>query len=380
MTTEAMMFCLLQNEICGTPLPSADLTYDARALYRLAKSHDIMHLVADALFRNGMMPASEKARRAYQQERLVAVYREEHMRRAMALLRETLQKAQIPFIPLKGAAIRPLYPQPWMRTSCDIDVLVHAEDLEKATMVLADAGFTTDGKRSLHDMVFIYEGVHVELHYSVTENIGRADGVLARVWEYSRPVAGAEYDVSPDFFLFYHIAHMLFHFLVGGGCGVRPFLDLFIMRQAGFCREEQGLPLLKPCRMDTFCHAAYQLADVWFGGQPHTELTKQLEVYVLAGELYGSTANKNASGAVRREGRVRYLWHLAFLPYEIMCQPYPILRRHKILLPFCYVHRFFAKLFGKTRRRAHRRMTTVMRQDQARIEQVDALFGALDLK
>ena len=44
-----------------------------------------------------------------------------------------LEKAQIPFVPLKGSVIRKYYPEAWMRTSSDIDVLVHKEDVEKTT-------------------------------------------------------------------------------------------------------------------------------------------------------------------------------------------------------------------------------------------------------
>ena len=42
------------------------------------------------------------------------------------------EKAQIPFLPLKGSVIRKYYPEAWMRTSCDIDILVHDEDVGRA--------------------------------------------------------------------------------------------------------------------------------------------------------------------------------------------------------------------------------------------------------
>ncbi|MBO4954226.1 MAG: nucleotidyltransferase family protein, partial [Clostridia bacterium] len=36
----------------------------------------------------------------------------------------------IDFMPLKGAVIRQYYPEPWMRTSCDIDIHVKKDRLE----------------------------------------------------------------------------------------------------------------------------------------------------------------------------------------------------------------------------------------------------------
>lgn len=44
---------------------------------------------------------------------------------------DALEKAEIPFIPLKGVVIREYYPEPWMRTSCDIDILVREKNLKK---------------------------------------------------------------------------------------------------------------------------------------------------------------------------------------------------------------------------------------------------------
>jgi hypothetical protein len=40
-----------------------------------------------------------------------------------------LEKAKIPHIPLKGSVLRKLYKEPWLRTSCDIDILVQEETL-----------------------------------------------------------------------------------------------------------------------------------------------------------------------------------------------------------------------------------------------------------
>ncbi len=54
-----------------------------------------------------------------------------------------LDEVQIQHIPLKGAVLRYLYPAPEMRTSVDIDVLVHEEDLER---VIASIEKVTDFK------------------------------------------------------------------------------------------------------------------------------------------------------------------------------------------------------------------------------------------
>ena len=378
MTTEQVLFRLLRHEICDAPMPAGDLSFDPVALYRLSRKHDAAHLVADALKKLSLMPADEKIRSAFENAEMTAVYREIQLTAATQRIRETFCRAEIPFVPLKGAVIRSYYPEPWMRTSCDVDILIREDDLAKATKELTAAGFTTDGKREFHDVSFYDGDVHLELHFNIRENMKQIDGLLAEVWEHTERFDGMEYRESPEFYLFHHVAHMSYHF-VAGGCGIKPFLDLWILRKNGFCEEDKILPLLNACGLIPFYRAVCDLTDVWLEGKEHSDLTRQMEEYVLSGGVYGTSENSNASGAARKKGRFRYLWSVAFPPYSSMRVIYPSLRKHKWLLPFCYIRRFFSKLFGRDRKRARARWKATMGQDQGRIRSVEALLQAVGL-
>ena len=68
-----------------------------------------------------------------------------HSQRQEALRKITsaLDDAEIPYVPLKGAVLQYLYPDPNMRTSGDIDILTHEEDLDRAVHAIEEnAGFT----------------------------------------------------------------------------------------------------------------------------------------------------------------------------------------------------------------------------------------------
>ena len=249
--TEQVLFHLLRYEICGVALPEEKFSFDPVALYRLAKHHDMAHLAADALSKNHLLPEDEKARSAFEREYMMAVYREIQLRTVTKRIQEAFQHGRIPFVPLKGAVIRPLYQEPWMRTSCDIDILIHEDDLKKASQELTDVGFTTDGVRNYHDQSFFYGGVHLELHFNIQENMEQIDGLLSVVWKYAEQHNGMEYRETPEFYLFHHIAHMSYHF-VSGGCGIKPFLDLWILRKNGCCIEEKIIPLLRKCGLIAF--------------------------------------------------------------------------------------------------------------------------------
>ena len=110
---------------------------DLAAVYRLAKQHDLAPLVSGFFYRNRITEGGEDLRRKLRQDELMSVYRHEQMRYAFEEICGIFDEANIPYIPLKGSVIRPYYPEESMRTSCDIDILIHEEDLERAISCLA---------------------------------------------------------------------------------------------------------------------------------------------------------------------------------------------------------------------------------------------------
>ena len=92
---------------------------------------------------------------SFKNARLMAIYRYEQSRYELNRICKTLNDAQISFVPLKGAVIRNYYSEPWLRTSCDIDVLVREEDLKQAVKVLvSELHYVVDEKNII--MMFHY--------------------------------------------------------------------------------------------------------------------------------------------------------------------------------------------------------------------------------
>ena len=232
--TIQILFALLRSAICGTKLTeeernnySPDLLQD---LLKISSKHDVVHLLVFGLKQNELIP---KENSDIEKCILKAVYRYERLRYEYENLCEALEKAQIPFLPLKGSVSRKYYPEAWMRTSCDIDVLVHREDLENAISYLVSNQNYVEKERATHDVsLFTQTGIHVELHFDLVEE-GRAKNaidVLQSVWENVTLHEKSEYwyEMTDAYFYFYHIAHMAKHF-ENGGCGIRPFIDLWIL-------------------------------------------------------------------------------------------------------------------------------------------------------
>ena len=345
-----VMMDLIAYEVCGKEIDKSQyaLTDDELAkLYKLSKSHDLAHLVGDALIKNELIEDGEiKAK--FQKQIMLAVYRYEKINYELGRLRKVLNEAEIPFMPLKGSVLRKYYPEPWMRTSCDIDVLVHESDLERAVSALTSAaGYKADSKGS-HDVgMFSDSGVHLELHYSLIEDkiVGSAADILRSAWENASPVSDtSEYVFGDDLFFFYHTAHMAKHF-VYGGCGARPFLDLWVLNHRAPFDHENRSAILAEGGLLTFAAEAQALSEVWFGNAEHTDITRRMQDYLLKGGVYGTTKNRVSVQQIRKGGKLRYAFSRIWLPYDVLKFHYPSLEGKRWLLPVFEVRRWFKLIF-----------------------------------
>lgn len=215
---------LIRSAICGDLLSDEQkLLYNAEILLqiaKIAKKHDVLHLLVLGLKKNELL---DKNIKQFEMELFKTVYRYERLNYELKQVCKALEEAQIPFVPLKGSVIKMYYPEPWMRTSCDIDVLVHREDLENTISYLVSNHNYVEKERATHDVsLFTQTGIHVELHFDLVEE-GRAKNaidVLQAVWENATLHENSEYwyEMTDAYFYFYHIAHMSKHF-ENGGCG-----------------------------------------------------------------------------------------------------------------------------------------------------------------
>lgn len=380
METAELLFEILRSEV-NEELIEAELCrdYEPKALYRLAKSHDLMYCVADALYKVNLLPTDQSMRDAYVKEQMTAVFRTVRIEETIKRIKETLNEAYVSFVPLKGARLRSMYPDNMMRASCDIDVLVKEEHFDQAIASLVNCGFSTDGKRAYHDVSLYYGDVHLELHFSICEDMEDIDVLLKRVWEYVEPVSEYEYQEKPEFFVYHHLAHMKYHF-VHGGCGIKPFLDLYVMRKSGFYDEIKLVELLESVGLTTFYYSILDMISVWFEKKSHNELTPKCAEYVLRGGVYGTFENSAAVNSSLRGSRIGNALHMIFPKYESMCRLYPRLAKGKILLPFYYIKRLIEKTFRKSEKDSRNKLKKILVQDQSHINSVRELLAAMGLE
>lgn len=351
MKTEKVLLALAGSVVCGSVAdrqPVQEISMEA--LYQLAKKQDLAHLAGAALEKLGLLGADEVSKQ-FQKQAVAAVYRQARMDRELQRICDTLSEAGIRHIPLKGSVLRQSYPESWMRTSCDIDILVESAFLEKASAQLKEKLGYRIGERESHDVsLYSANGVHLELHFDLIEegSPGNCAAVLGGVWQNARPASPESFTmVMPEeLFYFYHIAHMAKHFVLGGGCGIRPFLDIWVLNNRVRYDAAARHALLKNGKLLEFALAAEKLARVWFSGEQPDPMCAQMEAYLFRGGLYGDSQTIVSLRHAQKGGRLSYILSRIFLPRDQLQLEYPVLLKKKWLYPFCQVARWFKLLFG----------------------------------
>ena len=382
--TNELLFALLRSAVFGGELTDAERgAYSPEALPSLIKTaaaNDVAHLLALGLQKNGLAADAGAGLEKYI---FKAVYRCERLKCEYEQLCQSLEAAQIPFLPLKGAVLRDYYPEAWMRTSCDIDVLVHREQLNAAVAHLTGKLGYTEKERASHDVsLFSPSGIHVELHFDLVEE-GRANNAAAlldTVWQRAslRRDQSFWYEVSDEFFYFYHVAHMAKHFETGG-CGIRPFIDLWILDHLDDAHDLRRAALLTSGGLIKFANACRELSRVWFGGAQPNELTEQMQEFLLHGGTYGSADNKVALQQKKSGGRLRYLLSRIFVPYEKLKRYYPILEKHRWLTPAMQVRRWFMLMRPEVAKMAKKEIETNKSLNREKAREMQAFLDNIGL-
>lgn len=375
------MMDLIASEVCGMTIDRSqyELTDEELAkLYKLSKSHDLAHLVGDALIKNDLIGDGEiKAK--FQKQIMLAVYRYEKINYELGRLRKVLNEAKIPFIPLKGSVLRRYYPEPWMRTSCDIDVLVHEEAVDQAAQSIVEKLGYAYEKKQYHDISLMSDGsVHLELHHTIKENNANIDALLSECWDYAAPSDDYECCFTNEFFYFHQIAHASYHFL-HGGCGVRPILDLYLLQRKMPFDSTVLDEMLEKSGIKKFFDAAKAISEVWFGDGEHTDVTRRMEDYLLRGGVYGSTANSMAVGQQKEKGRLGYIINRIWLPYELLCITYPRLKGRKYLQLFYEIKRWLRIFNPEARTHKKRELDAIKNLSAKHKSDVNCMLNELGL-
>lgn len=255
-------------------------------------------------------------------------------------IRAGFQEAELPFLEVQGTKIKPLYPQPDYRTMSDIDFIIDISQLTKAKDVLEGLDYQCKEMAGVEIDAFRAPNIHIELHTDYFPADSPYAGILGSPF--------ATDDVNG--FYCYNMLHIAKHYF-WKGCGVRRVLDAYYLNRkyADVLNQEYVRSVFERAGVVGFITELSALAERWFsegvyGGR------SDMECFILNSGAHG-TPRHRVENRLKTDGgrfyKLKYFWRRFRGDKEMMQTTYPVLKRHKILYPFCWLHRAFRVLRPK---------------------------------
>lgn len=309
------------------------------------KLENIVYLtIGDRLSENAKKIMAERYNRSVFVGATQAYYLEE--------VETALAKNNIDYLVLKGRELVKLYPSEDMRQSADFDIYLGRENSKKAKDIMCDLGFeimsytdTDEHDEYIADKIAMCE-IHPVLIQSnhpwrkecncIPERLIKSEG---------KP---HELKMSNEDFYLYNLAHTAKH-MKYAGIGIRAFLDMWlIFRTYGQSFDWDYLDeKLALANLTEFEKNTRRLCDYWFEDKETDDTVKAMAVYVAQSGWVGTYDQQKSTALAENAGKTQSVkvaklkkyTQIIFSPYETMVQRYPILKKHKCLLPLCRIHR-----------------------------------------
>ena len=347
-----IMISIIKSEICHPNTLGADSFVlapdEAQKLYALSKKHDVAHIIGNFLLKN-KIPLTQETKEDFQKFTFHTLRKHELLNYELENVCDILENLKIDHIPLKGAIIRKLYPEEWLRSSRDIDILVQENDVESVVEHLINEHSFRKATENTHDIsTFSPQGICVEIHYALVEDgiAKESSAILKSAWDFCEKAAESHYRhyMTDEMFYFYHIAHMAKHF-ENGGCGVKPFLDLWLLDRMDGIDKQKRDAILEKGGLLKFANSARNLSQIWFDSKEHDEISLMFEEFIIRGGSFGININRVSVQQQKNGGKIRYALSKIFTPYERLKHFYPIIKKHKWLTPVMQVRRWGKLIF-----------------------------------
>ncbi len=379
--TERLLIALLDAALSEkAPDPALAEGVDFAVLFRLAQEHKIDAMLLNALLQlpqDKLPPMPILA--AWQENAMVTMMAQVMLVESLHQLTAALEEAGVKAVMLKGAAIKPLYPEPDLRTMSDADLLIAPQQQDAAAKVFESLGFTLV---ETEPGVFVYaggDGLRVELHIRLFDEASY--GFLSRLDEAKmfpvtlarrEAVHGGEAWVFPPMeHLLFMLCHMAKH-MITTGFGMRQVADFCLFARANDDRIDWTAFWLVSDQLGVKAFASALLVigvrylsmptGKWAAGAKIDERAADalLSDLIDAGVFGNRTEERKRSAAVvyraaaAKDGDRGRIRRALFPAASTLKAPFLYARRHKWLLPIAWVHRLgryaFLMLTGKANR------------------------------
>lgn len=343
-----------------------DVSYD---IFVIARENGISGTIFKALDKNVV---KESVYKQFQEEYYQYIKKDQMQVSVLAELRQIFDMEGIDYIFLKGSFLKTIYPESYMRSMGDIDVLIKPEQMKDIHVIMEKNGFEQWVTSDHHDCFLKYKDVNVEIHPKLFSSLkGSNKTFFENPWRHSIPISKHEYHFNVEYNFLYQIYHMIKH-MYSSGVGFRTIIDLYIYLER---YEKVFITSILNEYLDDFEHKTYVynlvkfinelfsetlLFDVAENGKISKIDIEKLTSFLFVSGIHGIGKGHNlfVGGFAKLNhqhknviiSKIKYMFAKTFLPYQEMKALYPFIRKYKFLLPVAWLCRIFNLTFKKRSR------------------------------
>ncbi len=321
---------------------------DFEQLFKFSKAHSVANLVGYALKKLDMLPQEYAA--PFLKELKLSMAREATQELETLEIASALEQRKIAYMLLKGSVMKNLYPLPYLRSMCDVDIqydTAHRDELDGIMLELGYERAETSGTGDVNISYFKRPFMYVEFHGVLMDT----DYPLYNSYfgnGFERTVAGEGVErkyTDEDFFVFM-AAHLAKHYFLGGS-GLRSLADIWLyLRKKPQLDMEYIFAELQKIKLDEFIKIMLDVNSVLFEGKSPSTRQESIISYVFGSGTYGTVQNSSAD-AIKNQSKASYLKERLFPSRDFMAINYPLVKKLAFLLPFFWIVRLISVFLKK---------------------------------
>jgi hypothetical protein len=362
------------------PLPSTPQDMDWGALYKLLRESKLHGVVYPVLARLPSPPPPDVMGAWRTMVLRHAMKRSVTMHETKRLFEAAYARGLTPVL-FKGEALAELYPDPLLRFSSDLDILVQESEKDAMADLLTELGYVLleDPKQYVNSWT-IPDKIFLEVHFVLWEDFNNETTEILDALDLAAPETRTKINLDGlDIetlgyaqHLIYQMYHIVKH-MTFRGIELRHFVDtsLFVNRH---CRDmdrdyffrsmaDLGYEYFVNVFFGICIHYFYMKPDALPPSVPVNEADEKallasflesamVTVMDKASELASTSVyqmfyrGKNPSGSKSR------LWlSMLFPSMDTLSARYDYAHKYPVLLPVAWVHRLFSRVFGREKDR-----------------------------
>lgn len=256
---------------------------------------------------------------------------------------------------LKGTIIKDLYPQTYLRTRGDIDVVVDKTDYKKVIKLLLNEGYKKTDDKEPHHTEFLKDNMMFEVHTGILfEDNKILDNYFGKYDNNLEKVNETRYKLDDTFHLVYVISHFSRH-ICEGGAGVRPLIDIYLCLTKTNINKELLIEDLKQLGLYKLFNMVLNCLSTYFSYNEMKFEKVNINVFVdflIKCGIHGLSSENNREAnnmARKKQSKIRYIFGKIFPKYSFMKTKYPY-TKFVLLLPIGYIHRLIKGIFVDRRK------------------------------